>query len=123
MGRLSSPVQTPIEAAPVVAAGTLTGDAGSLQGDIVNDAALIFDQSSDAAFRGTLFGTGTMTKSGNGTLMLSGAHSFQGATRVESGTLGLDGTLAGSVDVVERCSIQRERRNRRRLERQRIRKH
>ena len=89
----------------VVAAGTLQGDAGSLQGDILNDAALIFDQSSNAPFRGTLFGTGTTTKRGNGSLLFSGAHAFQGAMRVEAGTLGLDGTLAGSVDVARSATF------------------
>ena len=83
----------------LIAAGTLQGNAGSVQGEILNNASLVFDQTTDGVFRGTLFGDGRVTKRGNGTLLLTGAHGFQGLTQVEGGTLALDGTLAGSVDV------------------------
>ncbi len=83
----------------VIRAGILQGDAGSLQGEILDNAALVFDQSTDAVFRGTLFGDGSVTKRGNGTLLFTGEHGFQGLTHVEEGTLALDGMLAGSVDV------------------------
>ncbi|HEX5677333.1 MAG TPA: autotransporter domain-containing protein, partial [Alcanivorax sp.] len=39
---------------------------------------------------------GALTKVGNGTLVLSGANSYQGATSVEAGTLIVNGSLAAS---------------------------
>ncbi len=85
----------------MVAAGTLRGDASSVQGEVlvVDPAALVFDQSTDATFNGTLVGAGTLTKTGNGTLRLAGAHPLQGRTFVDAGTLVLDGSLGGAVEV------------------------
>ena len=57
-----------------VNAGTLRGTTTSLQGTIVNNAALVFDQSFDGTFNGTLFGTGTMLKTGAGRVQLTGDH-------------------------------------------------
>ena len=84
----------------LVNAGTLQGDTGTLQGEIVDNAALVFDQSFDGAFRGTLFGSGTLTKVGTGTVTLNGNHGLQGRTTIQSGALSLDGTLSGAVSVL-----------------------
>ena len=83
----------------LVSAGTLQGDSRSLQGEIVDNAALVFDQALDGVFSGTLFGTGTVAKKGTGTLFLSGTHGVQGLTTVEQGALAFDGILPGSVTV------------------------
>ncbi len=68
-----------------ISAGTLTGDSTSLQGDITNHAALVFNQSSSGTYAGALDGTGTLTKTGSGTLTLSGANSYSGGTTVSAG--------------------------------------
>jgi autotransporter-associated beta strand protein len=83
----------------LVSAGTLQGNTRSLQGTIVDNASLVFDQDNDGTFRGTLFGTGTLTKRGAGLVRLTGDHGLQGMTSVLAGTLDLDGSLAGSVTV------------------------
>ena len=83
----------------LVSAGTLQGDSRSLQGEILDNAALVFDQALDGAFNGTLFGTGTVAKRGTGTLFLAGTHGVQGLTTVEQGALALDGSLPASVTV------------------------
>ncbi|MEP5367225.1 autotransporter domain-containing protein, partial [Parvibaculum sp.] len=70
-----------------VSAGTLKGNTSSLVGDIVNNAALAFDQASDGSYTGALSGTGTLEKTGAGILTLSGANSHSGATTVSAGTL------------------------------------
>lgn len=70
----------------LVSGGTLQGDTGSLQGNITNNAQLVFDQQSDGTFAGNVSGSGTFVKSGNGTLILAGANSYSGGTRV-SGAL------------------------------------
>ena len=47
-----------------------------------------------------VLGTGSLTKSGAGTLVLSGSFGFTGATAVQAGTLSLSGTLSGSAVTV-----------------------
>ncbi|MFW7359123.1 MAG: autotransporter domain-containing protein [Brucella sp.] len=82
----------------LVSGGTLRGDAASLQGNITNNARLVFDQQSDGTFAGDLSGTGALVKSGGGTLTLSGISSYSGGTLVSGGTLQGDTTsLQGSI--------------------------
>jgi autotransporter-associated beta strand protein len=48
---------------------------------------------------GVISGTGTFAKAGIGTLLLSGANTFTGATQVEAGRLDVTGALPGSILV------------------------
>ncbi|PKP72192.1 MAG: hypothetical protein CVT83_01215, partial [Alphaproteobacteria bacterium HGW-Alphaproteobacteria-5] len=83
-----------------VSDGTLAGDTSSLQGDIVNDAALRFDQSADGTYAGVLSGTGDIVKSGAGSLVLSGiSGAFTGGLEVLAGSLIVDGTFTGDLIV------------------------
>jgi fibronectin-binding autotransporter adhesin len=82
-----------------VSAGSLAGTTSSLQGTIVNNAALTFDQPVDGSFSGSITGTGSVTKIGAGSLTLSGAHLFGGNTTIGQGTLQLDGALGGNVNI------------------------
>ena len=80
-----------------VGAGSTTG---SISGNVVNNATLQFNRSDDLGFSGAISGTGAVTKLGAGTLTLSGAGSYAGATTVSAGTLELadtDGAAAGST--------------------------
>ncbi len=82
----------------LVNGGTLLGNTESLQGNIINNARLVFDQQSDGAFAGDLSGTGTFVKSGGGKLFLSGANSYSGGTLVSGGTLlGDTASLQGNI--------------------------
>ncbi len=82
----------------VISEGTLQGDTGSLQGDIVANAMLTFDQTMDGTFAGVVSGTGVLSKLGTGTLTLSGANSYRGGTIISSGTLrGDTGSLQGDI--------------------------
>lgn len=74
-----------------VSAGALRGNSASLQGTIVNDAAVIFDQTTDGTYSGPMSGSGTLTKSGTGTLMLNGTNTYSGGTIINSGTLSVSG--------------------------------
>jgi autotransporter-associated beta strand protein len=71
------------------------GTAGSVVGDITNNALLIYNRSDAVTNSSVVSGGGALTKSGNGTLTLSGANTYTGKTLVSGGTLGLDG--AGSI--------------------------
>lgn len=88
-----------------VNAGTLQGNSTSLQGDIVNDAAVAFDQAADGAYAGAISGTGTLTKSGAGNLTLSGASTHAGSTALNAGTLTVQGSLASAVNVAAGATL------------------
>lgn len=89
----------------LVQAGTLKGDAQSLQGNIVDNGNLQFDQDSDGIYAGVLSGQGGLTKSGSGTLIMNGQNTFTGITHIAAGTLEIGdaatpgATLGGQVDV------------------------
>ena len=70
-----------------IIAGTSRGNAGSLQGNITNNAAVLFDQAGDGTYAGAMSGTGSLTKLGAGTLTLSGINQYTGGTNVNAGTL------------------------------------
>lgn len=56
----------------IVRAGTLVGDTQSIRNNIGNNGHVVFNQDDDAVFAGSIFGRGTMEKSGSGTLTLAG---------------------------------------------------
>jgi len=88
-----------------VAAGALVGSTASLQGNIVDNASLVFDQAATGTFAGNLSGTGSLTKSGAGVLTLSGVSTYSGGTTITAGTLrgdatNLQGTIANGAALV-----------------------
>lgn len=84
----------------LVSAGTLEGTTTSLQGNITNNAAVVFNQSASGTYAGVLSGTGTLTKEGAGTLTLTGASIQSGATTVSAGTLLVSGSIGSSAVTV-----------------------
>ncbi|WP_193760045.1 autotransporter-associated beta strand repeat-containing protein [Azorhizobium caulinodans] len=93
-----------------ITAGTLQigngGSTGSVAGNIVNNAALVFNLSSDTTYAGSISGAGTLEKTGTGTLTLSGSNATTGLTTVSAGTLALTGSLAGSVNVASGATLR-----------------
>ncbi len=88
-----------------VAAGVLSGTSTSLQGSIVNNATVNFNQAVAGTYAGAMSGAGVLTKSGAGTLILTGVNSYAGGTSVTAGTLqgsttSLQGNIASSSAVV-----------------------
>jgi fibronectin-binding autotransporter adhesin len=82
-----------------VSGGTLTGNATSLQGTIVNNAALVFDQATNGTYAGAMSGTGSLAKTGAGQLILTGNNVVGGGTTVSAGLLTVNGSLTSSVVV------------------------
>jgi autotransporter-associated beta strand protein len=70
-----------------VTGGILQGNTTSLQGDILNNATVVFDQASTGTYAGNLTGTGGVTKQGVGTLTLTGTSTFSGGLAVNQGIL------------------------------------
>ena len=87
-------------------AGSVSGDTISLQGAIVNNAALTFEQNANGSYTGNLTGTGSLTKNGTGQLLLTGNSGFTGNTTVNAGSLVNNGTLASTnVQVASGASL------------------
>jgi fibronectin-binding autotransporter adhesin len=82
----------------VIFAGTLIGSATSFGADqIADEAALVIDQGQNANFSNELLGTGTLTKTGAGTLDLVTDSSFSGATTLAQGGLAVNASFANSA--------------------------
>ncbi|HEX8913207.1 MAG TPA: autotransporter-associated beta strand repeat-containing protein [Humisphaera sp.] len=78
-----------------VAAGTLNVGSGGTTGDlgtgpIVNNGAVVWNRSDDVTLAQPISGTGSLTKAGANTLVLTGAFTQSGPTTVAGGTLVLD---------------------------------
>ncbi|PCM47175.1 transporter, partial [Pseudomonas fluorescens] len=87
-------------------AGTTTGDTSSLQGAIVNNAALTFAQNADGSYTGNLTGAGTLNKTGTGQLLLTGNNTFTGDTSVQAGNLIVNGVLnSANVNVASGAKV------------------
>ena len=87
-----------------VSDGTLAGTTDSLQGDILDNANVTFDQNTNGSYSGALTGSGSLTKNGNGTVTLLGSNNYGGGTIVNGGTLaGTTVTLQG--DILDNANV------------------
>ena len=93
--------------------GSLTG--GGATGGNVNLGAMTLtvggDNTSPAAYAGSIFGTGAVTKSGSGTLTFTGANTYSGLTTVSVGVLNIQnvaalGTTAAGTTVTAGAALQ-----------------
>jgi fibronectin-binding autotransporter adhesin len=89
----------------IVSAGTLqlgdgtTGHDGSLSSNITDNAALVYNLFGAQTAAYSIGGNGTVTKTGIGTLTLSGSNSYIGTTAVNGGVLSVTGSLASGNAV------------------------
>ncbi|HEV2682356.1 MAG TPA: autotransporter domain-containing protein, partial [Rhodanobacter sp.] len=89
----------------MISAGMIQGDTTSLHGSIIDNATLVFKQTTDGLFTGNFAGSGVVTKAGTGTLFINGNNAFAGTTTVQSGTLEVGDSssptafLGGNVQV------------------------
>lgn len=80
------------------------GATGSITGDIVNNAALAVNRTGTLALNGAISGSGTLTKLGGGTLILTGSNSYAGGTMIGGGTVQVSsdanlGNVAGTLSL------------------------
>ena len=93
-----------------VSGGTLIGNTTSLQGNILNNASLLFLQNFNGQFNGSLRGLGAMLKRGTGTLLLTGDNPFSGTVAVDQGVLQVGSraaraSLGGHVTVANGAGL------------------
>src|SRR5690606_17251960 len=82
-----------------VNAGELRGTSVSIQGNVVNNNIVNFDQDTDGTYAGNMSGTGLLSKQGTGTLTITGNHTQTLGAVVFGGGLQVDGTVAGEATV------------------------
>jgi outer membrane autotransporter protein len=96
-----------------VNAGTLDigggGATGSIAGDVnvATGGTLAFNRSNDFTFAGSIGGSGAVEKLAAGTTTLTGnSGAFAGTTSVSAGTLAVNGTLGGVIDVLAGARLE-----------------
>jgi autotransporter-associated beta strand protein len=82
-----------------ITAGTVTTTSSGLgTGPVINNASLVFDQTTTGSFGGAISGAGTVQKQGTGTVVLTGVNSYSGGTQVTAGSLiGDTNSLQGAI--------------------------
>ena len=85
-----------------ISGGKLIGNTTSIQGNIINNAILTFNQGTTGTYGGTLSGTGALEKTGAGILTLGGTNTYTGGTTISAGTLSIsaDANLGGASSVL-----------------------
>ncbi|CDG17325.1 autotransporter outer membrane beta-barrel domain-containing protein [Xenorhabdus doucetiae] len=79
---------------------------GRLSGDIDNQGDLYFNRSDKATYQHNINGAGSVHQIGSGTTILTGANTYTGETKIESGTLQLgDNGTTGSIDKTAKVTI------------------
>jgi len=81
-----------------VSGGTLLGNTTSMQGDILNNSVVVFDQNPNGTYSGSMSGTGALAKLGAGVLTLSGNNTYSGGTIIGGGSvIGTAASLQGTI--------------------------
>ncbi|WP_418460280.1 autotransporter domain-containing protein [Brucella intermedia] len=86
-----------------VSMSSLMGEGGTLS---LGSAALTVDQSANTRFDGNIDGTGSLTKSGTGVLVLNGANTYTGGTTVKEGGLVIGDASHSGAFLVGTASVE-----------------
>ena len=78
------------------------GIAGSITGNVTDNATLAIDRSDTLTFAGNIFGIGSLLQLGAGTTIFATADNYSGGTTISAGTLqlgngGTSGSIVGNV--------------------------
>ncbi len=85
----------------VINEGALKGNTKSLQRNILDNATIIFEQTSQGNFHGIVSGTGALIKTGEGTLVFTKKQQYTGQTFIEQGKLRANGGGKIAGDIVD----------------------
>lgn len=93
----------------IAAGSTLIGTTHSLQGNIVDNGMLQFNQSSSGTFAGVISGTGGVEINGLGPITFSGANTYTGGTTIDNGStliVGPQGSILGTTTINNGGNLQ-----------------
>jgi autotransporter-associated beta strand protein len=76
--------------------GTLITNTNTVSGNMTVDSGIMFNQNFDGTYSSIISGWGNLTKTGSGTLTLSGNNTYTGTTTVNNGTLIITGNSFGT---------------------------
>jgi autotransporter-associated beta strand protein len=87
-----------------ISGGTLQlgngGTAGSVVGNVIDNATLAFNRSDAVVFDGLISGSGAVNQIGSGSTRLTASNTYSGGTTVDNGVLVVDGSIALSSLLV-----------------------
>ena len=83
--------------------GSLGGSGGSVA--LAANRLTVGANNTSTTFGGAIGGTGGLTKSGAGTMTLSGANNYSGSTAVDAGRLNVNGSIASAVSVASGATL------------------
>ncbi len=89
-----------------VSAGTLAGNTSSIQGNVVNNAILNFNQSANSAYAGVMSGSGSLVKDGSGTVTISKVNTYTGDTNINAGSLIITGSTTSNTSIAASANLQ-----------------
>lgn len=77
------------------------GTTGSITGNILNNGSLVFNRGDSIGYDDIVSGSGSLAKSGNGTLTLTGQNIYTGNTNITAGTLktSVNDAIANSTNI------------------------
>ena len=80
---------------------------GSILGDVVNNATLVFNRSNSYQFDGAISGSGAVQQIGSGATTLTAVNTYAGITTISAGTLALSGagSIANSSGVIDNATF------------------
>ncbi|HEV3270301.1 MAG TPA: autotransporter domain-containing protein [Candidatus Rhabdochlamydia sp.] len=82
-----------------VTSGTLQGNTTSLQGNILDNASVVFNQAITGTYSGIISGSGNLGIQGGQLTFINDSSSFTGNTSINTGTLLVNGKLGGILTV------------------------
>lgn len=89
-----------------VSAGTLAGNTSSIQGNVVNNAIVNFNQSANGAYAGVMSGSGSLVKDGSGTVTISKVNTYTGDTNINAGSLIITGSTTSNTSIAASANLQ-----------------
>ena len=89
-----------------VSAGTLAGNTSSIQGNVINNAIVNFNQTTNGTYAGVMSGSGSLVKDGSGTVTISKANTYTGDTSINAGGLILTGSTTSNTSIAAGANLQ-----------------
>ncbi|MBU3556970.1 autotransporter outer membrane beta-barrel domain-containing protein [Polynucleobacter sp. Ross1-W9] len=89
-----------------VSAGTLAGNTSSIQGNVINNAIVNFNQTTNGTYAGVMSGSGSLVKDGSGTVTISKTNTYTGDTNINAGGLILTGSTTSNTSIAAGANLQ-----------------